>query len=88
MLSLLNRSREYQEVFNKLIKPIEGVDLLDEYVKIRLKISTLSANKRKAVMTHIMVAYNKSEEAREVIDKLDQMIINEVKLNYQGSQLK
>lgn len=88
MKSLLNRSQEYQLIFNKLIKPIEGVDLLSEYIKIRLKISTLSSNKRKAVMTHIMVAYNQSIEARELIDKLDQLIINEVKSSYQVNQLK
>lgn len=39
-------------------------------------------------MTHIMVAYNQSIEARELIDKLDQLIINEVKSSYQVNQLK
>lgn len=75
----MNNIDKYKIIINKLIKPIQGIDLLDEYIKIRLKISKLSSNQRKAVMTHILINYNQSEDVREIIDKIDQMIIDEIK---------
>jgi len=74
----MNNIQLERKTFEKLIKPLQGVDLFDEYIKIRLKISSLSANKRKAVMTHILYQYHTDSAVEEFIDKLDQMILQEI----------
>jgi len=67
-----------KQAFDKLIKPLQGVDLFDEYIQIRLKISKLSASKRNAVLQHILYQYNTDSKVKEVIDELDKSIVNEL----------
>lgn len=72
--NLITKQFLEQELLRKYFKPIDGVDLIDEYPKIKLKISTLSKHQRDLVLQGVKAQCLDNPEVKAIIDNIDKLI--------------
>lgn len=68
-------------LFNKTFAPIRNLNIPNEYVKVRLKISNLSSSKRGLIMAYVTLRRKNDPKFKEVYDKLDTLIETKIKEN-------
>lgn len=78
VINLITKQFVEQELLRKYFKPIDGIDLIEEYPKIKLKISTLSKHQRDLVLTAVKSQCNESPEIKGVIESIDKLIEDEL----------
>lgn len=76
---------EARALFDKEFGFIKDLDLVDEYVKVRLKLSSLSATKRSKLIAHVNIRYQSDEKFKEMIDKLDKDINSKLTKKDEGT---
>lgn len=72
---------EAKKLFNKTFAPIRNLNIADEYVKVKLKISNLSSSKRGLVLAYVTIRRKNDPKFREVYDELDTLIEVKIKEN-------
>lgn len=59
-------------------KSIKDVDLIQEYIKVRLKISKLSSTKRSLVLSKVKFLRNHHPEVETAFSDIDKSLLNEL----------
>lgn len=70
-----------KKLFNKTFDPIRNLDIPNEYVKVKLKISNLSASKRGLIIAYVTIRRNNDPKFKEAYDELDSIIEAKIKEN-------
>lgn len=76
---------EARALFDKEFGFIKDLNLVDEYVKVRLKLSSLSATKRSKLIAYVNIRYQSEEKFKEMIDNLDKDINTKLAKKNEGT---
>lgn len=76
---------EARALFDKEFGFIKDLNLVDEYVKVRLKLSSLSATKRSKLIAYVNIRYQSEEKFKEMIDNLDKDINSKLAKKNEGT---
>ena len=65
--------------FNKVFGGLKNLNITDEYVKVRLKISNLPSSKRSILLAYILLRRQNEPKFAEVYDEIDKRIALKLK---------
>lgn len=72
---------EAKELFNKVFGSIKDIDIPNEYVKVKLKVSDLPASKRNLILAYVTMLRNNNPSANDAYNKLDELIKSKIEEN-------
>lgn len=79
------KEHKARQEFDKIFGFLKDLDIPKEYIAIKCKVSKLPSDKRSRLLAYINIRSNNDPEYKKMVDKLDTLINNGLKVEYNES---